>query len=66
MKKMRLIALGVGVTLATLFVDGWRKRRTRFFVDAYRDIETRNYWAIMSIYGIAALASFYRAWVGID
>lgn len=63
---MRLIAFGVGVTLATLFVHGWRNRRTRFFIDAYRDIETRNYWAIMSIFGAAAVASFYRAWVGVE
>jgi hypothetical protein len=63
---MRVIAFLIGALLYAMAFHALQARRTRFIVDAYRDIESRQFWAIVSCYLIAGTATLYRAGAGFD
>jgi hypothetical protein len=56
-----VIAFLIGALLYAMTLHALQTRRTRFVVDAYRDIETRQFWAIVSCYLVAGTAALCRA-----
>jgi hypothetical protein len=63
---MRVVAFLIGALLYAMALSSLQKRRARFIVDAYQDIETHQFWAIVSCYLLSGTAALYRAGVGFD